>query len=144
MNMKVTVIPIVIRALGTVHEPEDLKIRERVETIQTTALLGQARILRRVLETWGDYLSDSSGKPSTLAVVKNSQKSQNNNYYYNDNNNGDTNYRWCTQYSHQRIRIVTGRLGNKRTRREYPNYSIDEIGQNTEKNPIDLSRQAVT
>ena len=61
-NMKVTVIPIVVGALGTVTEGllkglEDLEIRERVETIQTTALLGPARILRRVLETWGDLLS---------------------------------------------------------------------------------------
>ena len=43
-NMKVTVIPIVIGALGTVTEGlinglEDLKIRRRVETIQNTALL---------------------------------------------------------------------------------------------------------
>ena len=29
----------------------------RVETIQTTALLRTAKILRRVLETWGDLLS---------------------------------------------------------------------------------------
>ena len=35
---------------------EDLEIRERVETIQTTTLLGTARILRRVLETWRDLL----------------------------------------------------------------------------------------
>ena len=54
--MKVTVIPIVIGALGTVTEElvqglEDLEIRGRVETIQTTALLRSARILRRVLET---------------------------------------------------------------------------------------------
>ena len=35
---------------------EDLEIKWRVETIQTTALLRWARILRRVLETWGDLL----------------------------------------------------------------------------------------
>ena len=34
--------------------PEDLEIREQVETIQTTGLFWSARILRRVLETWGD------------------------------------------------------------------------------------------
>ena len=60
--MKVTIIPIVIRALGTVTEGlvkglEDFEIRERMETIQTTALLRSDRILRRVLETWGDLLS---------------------------------------------------------------------------------------
>ena len=55
-NMKVTVIPIVTGALGTltkglVHGQEDLEIRRRMETIQTTALLRSARILRRVMET---------------------------------------------------------------------------------------------
>ena len=36
---------------------EDLEIRGRVETIQTSTLLWTARILRRILETWGDLLS---------------------------------------------------------------------------------------
>ena len=35
----------------------DLEIRWGVETIQITPLLRSARILRRVLETWGDLLS---------------------------------------------------------------------------------------
>ena len=61
-NMKVTIIPIVIDAFGTVTKgllkgPEDLEVGERVDTIQTTALLRTARILRRVLQTWGDLLS---------------------------------------------------------------------------------------
>ena len=51
-----TVIPIVIGALGTVTKglvkgPEGLKIKGRVETIQTPAFLRSARILRKVLET---------------------------------------------------------------------------------------------
>ena len=55
-NMKVTFIPIVIGALGTVTKGlikglEDLEIRGRVETIQTTALLISSRLLRRLLET---------------------------------------------------------------------------------------------
>ena len=55
-NMKVTVILIIIGALGTVTKwlvkrLEDLEIRGRVVTIQTTVLLRSARILRRVLET---------------------------------------------------------------------------------------------
>ena len=55
-NMKVTFILIIIGALGTVSKGlmkglEDLEIRGRVETIQTTILLRTARILRRVLET---------------------------------------------------------------------------------------------
>ncbi len=54
--MKVTIIPIVIGAFGTVTKGllkglEDLEVGGRVETIQATALLKTARILRRVLET---------------------------------------------------------------------------------------------
>ena len=49
-------IPIIIGALGTVTKgllkvQEDLEIRERVETIQTTALLRSVIIVKRVLET---------------------------------------------------------------------------------------------
>ena len=60
-NMKVTIVPIVIGALGTITKGllkglEDLEDGGRVETIQTTELLRTARILRRVLETWGDLL----------------------------------------------------------------------------------------
>ena len=36
---------------------EDLEISRRVETIKNSALLRSARILRRVLEIWGDLLS---------------------------------------------------------------------------------------
>ncbi len=55
-NINVTFIPIIIGPLGTVTEGllkglEDLKIRGRVETIQTTVLLRSTRTLRRVLET---------------------------------------------------------------------------------------------
>ena len=55
-NMKVTIIPIVIGAFGTVTKEllkglEDLEVGGREGTIQTTELLRSARILRRVLET---------------------------------------------------------------------------------------------
>ena len=49
------------------------------------------------------------------------------------------------------IPIVIGALGtgpggfeNERTSGDHPNYSIIEIGQNTEKSPGDLKRLAVT
>ena len=61
-NMKVTIVPIVIGAFDTVTKGllkglEDLKVRGRVDTIQTTALVRTARILKRVLDTWEDLLS---------------------------------------------------------------------------------------
>ena len=60
--MKLTIVPVVIGALGTVTNGllkglEELEIDGRMGTIETTALLRTARILRRVLETWGDLLS---------------------------------------------------------------------------------------
>ena len=56
--MKMAVVPIVVGALslipkGLVQGQEELE----VETIQITALLKSPRILRRVLETWGNLLS---------------------------------------------------------------------------------------
>ena len=55
-NKKVTIIPIAIGTFGTVIKGllkglEDLVVGGRVVTIQPTALLRTARILRRVLET---------------------------------------------------------------------------------------------
>ena len=59
--MKVTIVTIVNGAFGTVtkellKELEDLEVGSRKETVQNTALLRTARILRRVQETWGDLL----------------------------------------------------------------------------------------
>ena len=53
--MKMTIIPIVIGAFSTETKGllkglEDLEVRGQVETLQPTALLRTARILRRVLE----------------------------------------------------------------------------------------------
>ena len=61
-NMQVTIIPVVIGGFGALTKGllkvlEDLEFGGRVETIQMTVLLRTARILRRVLETWGDLLS---------------------------------------------------------------------------------------
>ena len=55
-NIKVTIVPIVIVAFGTITKGllkglEELEVGKRVETIQMTALVRTARILRKVLET---------------------------------------------------------------------------------------------
>ena len=78
-NIKVTVMPIVNGAFGTVTKGliqglEDLEIRGRVETLQTTALLRRSEYWEksRGLEETCCY-SDSSEKPSTNADVKNFQ-----------------------------------------------------------------------
>ena len=57
---------------------------------------------------------------------------------------GDTNCIWCTWNSPQRLGKGVGRVGNRRSNRDHPDYSIVEIGQNTEKSPVDLKRLAVT
>ena len=61
-NIKVTIVPIVIGAFDTITKGlikglEDLEVGGRVETLQMTVLLRTARILRQVLETWGELLS---------------------------------------------------------------------------------------
>ena len=55
-DIRVTIIPIVIDAFGTITKMllkrlEDLEMRERVVTMQITTWLRTARILRRLLET---------------------------------------------------------------------------------------------
>ena len=55
-NMKITIVPILIGAFDTITNGllkglEDLEVGGLVETIQMSALLRTARILRRVLET---------------------------------------------------------------------------------------------
>ena len=73
-NMNVTVIPFIVGALGTVpkgfeKKVEELKIWGRIETIQTSGRLRPARILRRILEIWGDLLSLSVTRVCVLALV---------------------------------------------------------------------------
>ena len=60
--MKVTVIAVVLRALGTIFKHldkrlEELEIKIKTETIKTTALLKSTWIFRRVLGTKKDLLS---------------------------------------------------------------------------------------
>ena len=79
--MLVTITPIVIGAFGTVTKgllkgPEDLEVGGQVETIQTTALLRTARILRRVLETCEDLLSF---KLQLMLMWKTNEDDHNNN-----------------------------------------------------------------
>ena len=54
--MRVTVIPIVVGALGSVpkglvKKQEELEIRGRIKTIQTTEFVRSVKILRKVQET---------------------------------------------------------------------------------------------
>ena len=87
-NMEVTITPIVIGAFSTITKGllkglEDLEVGCQMETIQTTALLKTARILRRVLETCCH--SNASERPSAYADVKTLMSNNNN----NNNNNVD-------------------------------------------------------
>ena len=81
-NMKTTVVPIVIGVLSAdvkelVQGQEDLEEEGRVDTIQTTALLRSARILRRVQETCCHL--NSREKTSANASVKYSKWSKDDN-----------------------------------------------------------------
>ena len=52
--------------------------------------------------------------------------------------NGDTNCNWRTWNDLQRLGKRAGRVRNRTTNRNYLNYSIVDISQNTEKSPGDL------
>ena len=90
--MKVTIVPIVIGTFGTITKEllkglEDLEVGGRLETIQMTALLKTARILRRVLETWGDLLSLKLQWKAISQYWCEKLKGVNNNNNNNNNNN---------------------------------------------------------
>ena len=59
-------------------------------------------------------------------------------------NDGDTSCDWRTWNDPHRIDKGAGRVGNRRMNRDYPNYSIVNIGWNTEKSPGVLGRVIVT
>ena len=57
-NVKAKVVPIVVGALGAVKPNlskhlDAIGVTTRIELLQKAALLGTARLLRRVLEAWG-------------------------------------------------------------------------------------------
>ena len=56
----------------------------------------------------------------------------------------DTNCNCCAWNDPQRLGKGAGKVENQRTTRDHPNYSIVKIGQNTEKNSVDLRRLAIT
>ena len=90
MEHEVTMIPILIGAVGTVTRGlvkglNDLELEGRMETIHTTELLRSARIPRRVQETWGDLLSlKHMREKHHLTLVWKILKD------YNNNNNNTT------------------------------------------------------
>ena len=56
----------------------------------------------------------------------------------------DTTWSCCTCNNTHGIGKITGRIGNKSTSTDHPDYWIIKISQNTEKNPRDLWRLVVT
>ena len=56
----------------------------------------------------------------------------------------DINCNWCTRNNPQRTDKGTGRLENKRISGDHPDYSIINIGQNTQKSLGELKGLAVT
>ena len=81
-NVKVTIVPIVIGAFGTITKGllkglDNMEVGGRVETIEMTTLLRTVKILRRVLETCCH--SNSSEIPSAVTDVRNSKGVNNNN-----------------------------------------------------------------
>ena len=81
-------------------------------------------------------LKESENKVEYLAlqtIEKNKQTVEHESDYY-------TNCNWCSWYRY----LKPGGIGNNGTSGDHPNYSIIEIGQNTEKSSGDSKRLAVT
>ena len=57
---------------------------------------------------------------------------------------GDTSCNWCTWNDAQRLGKEAGCVRNRSSSRDYPNYSIGKVGDNTERSPGNLKRLAVT
>ena len=57
---------------------------------------------------------------------------------------GETNCNWCILNNPPKISTGTETLRNKRKSGDHPDYRIIKIGQNTEMNPGNLGRLAVT
>ena len=126
---------------------EDLEIKGRVET----ELQYYCDQLEFKKEFWRIdepcCHSDSSGKPSAHTGVKNSQMSKIMimmiiilKITMEHEDDGNTNCNWCTWNDAQKLSKKTRRVGNHNTSGD---YSIVEVGQNTEKSPGDLRRLAV-
>ena len=88
--MKVMIVPFVIGALGTIttriiKRPGGLGSWWMGRTIQMTALLRTARMLRRVLETWGDLLSLNLQWKNQLTlmwkILNNNNNNRNHHFY---------------------------------------------------------------
>ena len=56
----------------------------------------------------------------------------------------NTNNNWSSQSGPQRLTKGTGRVGNRRTNRDHPNYSVVKIDQNTKESSGDMWTLAVT
>ena len=57
---------------------------------------------------------------------------------------GNVKSNWYARSDPQNLGKGAGTVGNQRTNRDHPNYSIVKIGQNTEKDPQHLKRLFVT
>ena len=57
---------------------------------------------------------------------------------------GDTSCNWCTWNNPKIISKGIGRLGNKSSSEDHPDYRINKIGQNTDKSSGDLKKLAIT
>ena len=71
-HVRVTVIPVVVGALGMVtkEKMEEIEIRWRIDSIQTVALLRAARIFRRVRVPRRHVVTQTPGKNHQIKLVK--------------------------------------------------------------------------
>ena len=86
-------------------------------------------------------LRENQRKPKERQVLRLCQRTKTAVKHEGD---GDINCNWCAWNGPQKPGKGIERDGNSRTNRDHLNYSIVEIGQNTENTPGDLRRLVVT
>ena len=140
--MRDTVILIVVGALSMVSKCLDKKLeqlenRGRIEIIKTIALLRSAKVLRRVMGTWGDLILLYTGKPHTKTCKKATRSKFEDTRFHSDFSGKPSAYN-AVKNSQIIIIIIIIIIGNKMKNRD---NSIVKIGQNTEKSPGNLRRR---
>ena len=138
-----------LQLMHLVHSPQDWyrdwrtwKWKNKLRSMQITALLRSIRILRRVLENCRH--SNSSERPSPNADVKSPQG-----VAKVIRKTATTTMKTTTTTKTRRTMRRTrkrgsGRLENRTTNRDCSDYSIFKINQNAQKSPGDLRTLAVT
>ena len=142
------------KELASIEDSINTSMRRLEDYIKKSKLLRDFEIQTNHLNStrWPDLVTDNNFTVPADNKVKIKESKKNNEYLdlareqKKMEHEGDEVIicSWCSGNNPQRTGKGTGRLGNKRTRKYHPDYSIIKNSQNTERGPEDLRRLAGT